>query len=303
MAPAEGYRGGIDVTLPIAMTIAGFFAVSVYNVFEINVQIFFRFRKRTGLYFWSLLFASWGIALHSVGFLLQFFQLCRNDYANIVIITLGGVPMVIGFAVVLYSRLHLIVEDRRKIRWVLIMILMSFLVFTIPPTILNFGSNSPHPEPFIRPFEIYEKVMLFGFAAQEVIISGLYLWEARKMLRIVDLNRSKGSNRVMTHLIYVNVLVILLDMTIIGTELGGVHVIQTTYKSAVYSVKLKLEFIVLNQLRSLVKRGGYSCDCQSPPILSTTTEGTTPSVGYTPVQRRHSLAAVPTYQLGNHISV
>ncbi|KAH7109353.1 hypothetical protein EDB81DRAFT_672869 [Dactylonectria macrodidyma] len=210
--------------MTIAGFFAGFFAVSVYNVFEINVQIFFLFRKRTGLYFWSLLFASWGIALHSVGFLLQFFQLCKIDYANIVIITLGGVPMVIGFAVVLYSRLHLIVEDRRKIRWVLIMILMSFLVF-VPPTILNFGSNSPHPEPFIRPFEIYEKVMLFGFSAQEVIISGLYLREARKMLRIVDLNRSKGSNRVMKHLIYVNVLVIVLDMTIIGTELGWAQIL------------------------------------------------------------------------------
>ncbi|KAF7555609.1 hypothetical protein G7Z17_g2039 [Cylindrodendrum hubeiense] len=302
----EGYRGGIDVSLPIAMTIAGFFAISVYNVFEINVQIFLRFRKRTGLYFWSLIFASWGIVIHSVGFVLQFFQLCRNDYANIVIITLGGVPMVIGFAVVLYSRLHLIIEDRRKIRWVLIMILLSFLIFTIPPTILNFGSNSPHPQPYIRPFEIYEKVMLFGFSAQEVTISGLYLWEARKMLRIMDLNSSKGSHRVMKRLIYVNILVILLDLSIIGTELGGVHVIQTTYKSAVYSVKLKLEFPVLNQLRSLVKRERYTCECQTPHILSTTTEATSPSVAYTPTQRRNSSSTIPfrpTYQLSNQMSV
>ncbi|KAH7110628.1 integral membrane protein [Dactylonectria estremocensis] len=249
MAGEGGYRGGIDVTLPLAMTIAGFFAISLYNVLDINVQIFLRFRKRSGLYFWSLMFASWGIAVHSIGFLLQFFQLCRNNYANIVIITLGGVPMVIGFAVVLYSRLHLIVEDRRKIRWVLMMIVLSFVVFTVPPTVLNFGSNSPHPEPYIRPFQVYEKIMLFGFSAQEVTISVLYLWEARKMLRIIDSDSTKGSSRVLKRLIYVNILVILLDMTIIGTELGGAHVIQTTYKSAVYSVKLKLEFPVLNQLR------------------------------------------------------
>ncbi|KAH7176926.1 hypothetical protein EDB81DRAFT_51224 [Dactylonectria macrodidyma] len=294
MAGDGGYRGGIDVTLPIAMTIAGFFAISIYNVLEINIQIFLRFRKRSGLYFWSLMFASWGIVIHSVGFLLQFFQLCRNNYANIVIITMGGVPMVIGFAVVLYSRLHLIVEDRRKIRWILVMIVMSFVVFTVPPTVLNFGSNSPNPGPYIRPFQVYEKVMLFGFSAQEVTISVLYLWEARKMLRIIDSDSTKGSSRVLKRLIYVNILVILLDMTIIGTELGGAHVIQTTYKSAVYSVKLKLEFPVLNQLRTIVKRGGYACECHSNHIMSNTTEDTT-STGYRPFQsqRRHSSITVP----------
>ncbi|KAM5343513.1 hypothetical protein ACJ41O_012050 [Fusarium nematophilum] len=288
----EGYRGGIDVTIPIAMTIAGFFAISLYNVIEINVQIFFRFRKRIGLYFWSLLFASWGIAIHSIGFLLQFFQLCRNDYANIVIITLGGVPMVIGQSVVLYSRLHLVVEDRRKIRWVLKMIIACFFLFTVPPTILNFGSNSPHPEPYLRPFQIYEKIMLFGFATQEVIISGLYMWETRKMLRLMSPSRNEAPRRVMKHLIYVNILVILMDFSIIGTELGGAHIIQTTYKSAVYSVKLKLEFPILNQLRTLVKRGRHGCDSPTARLSSIAVEGR-PGLGFEPILRGDSLTNTP----------
>ncbi|KAH7130857.1 hypothetical protein EDB81DRAFT_950339 [Dactylonectria macrodidyma] len=269
------------------MAIAGFFAISLYNVIEINVQIFLRFKKRIGLYFWSLLFASWGIALHSVGFLLQYFQLCRNAYVNIVIITLGGVPMVIGQSVVLYSRLHLVVEDKRKIRWVLVMIISSFFLFTIPPTVLNFGSNSPHPQPYLRPFQIYEKIMLFGFATQEIIISGLYVWETRKMLRIMTVDGSAAHRRVMKHLIYVNILVILMDMTIIGTELGGAHEISTTYKSAVYSIKLKLEFPILNQLRTLVKRGGRTCDCRMSDTLTICNE-TRPSLGYEPITRRNS---------------
>ncbi|KAH7108591.1 hypothetical protein B0J11DRAFT_412079, partial [Dendryphion nanum] len=118
--------------IPIAMVIAAFIAATVTNVIEINVQIFLIFKKRTGLYFWSLLVASWGTVLHSVGFLLKFFRLCKNDYANIIIITTGGVPMVIGTSVVLYSRLHLVVEDWRKVRWVLVMIFMSFFLFTVP---------------------------------------------------------------------------------------------------------------------------------------------------------------------------
>lgn len=292
MRVEQGYRGGIDITIPIAMAIAGFFAISIYNVIEINVHIFFRFRKRTGLYFWSLIFASWGIVLHSVGFLLQFFQICRDAYANIVIITCGGVPMVIGQAVVLYSRLHLVVEDKRNIRWVLVMIVSSFFVFTVPPTVLNFGSNSPHPGPYLRPFEIYEKIMLFGFAAQEITISGIYLWETRKMLRLITPTKRETSRRVMKHLIYVNILVILLDLSIIGAELGGAHVIQTTYKSAVYSVKLKLEFPILNQLRTLVKRGGRTCDC-AIPRMSSIADAAGPRLGYEPILRGNSLTSSP----------
>ncbi|KAG7404267.1 hypothetical protein Forpe1208_v015645 [Fusarium oxysporum f. sp. rapae] len=288
MTTGEGYRGGVDVTISIAMTMAAFFGISLYNVIEIHVQIFLQFRKRTGLYFWSLIWASWGIAIHSIGFLLQFFQISRNSYTNITIITIGGVSMVIGQSVVLYSRLHLVVDDRRKIRWILKMIILSFFLFTVPPTVMNYGSNSSHPQPFLRPFEIYEKIMLFGFATQELIISSLYMWETRKMLRLITPNSSDTARRVMKHLIYINILIILMDISIIGTELGGAHAIQTTYKSAVYGVKLKLEFPVLNQLRAIVKRGGCSCNCSRPQISFITDEAMTPRPGYELVPRRHS---------------
>jgi hypothetical protein len=251
---SDGYQGGIVVTIPIAMIIAIFFGIAVYNVIEITVLIFVTFKKRTGLYFWSLLFASWGIVLHVIGFLLKFFRLCKNDYANIIIITAGGVPMVIGQSIVLYSRLHLVVQDRRRIRWVLVMIIMGFFLFTVPPTVMNFGANSSNPTPFLRPFMIYEKIMLIGFCTQECIISGLYIWETWKMLRVMKVTRGKDIRRVWKHLIYVNVLVILMDFTLLGIEFGGQYKIETTYKSALYSIKLKLEFAVLNELRNLVQR-------------------------------------------------
>ncbi|KAH6677600.1 integral membrane protein [Halenospora varia] len=225
------------------MLIAAFFAIACSNVVEIIVLIFVTFKKRTGLYFWSLLVASWGIVIHAVGFLLKFFQLCKNDYVNITIITAGGIPMVIGQSVVLYSRLHLVVQDRRKIRWVLVMIVMGFFLFT--------------------------KICLFGFSMQECIISGLYIWETRKMLQLMKANKGKNIRRVWKHLICVNILVILMDFTLIGIELGGQYVIETTYKSAMYSVKLKLEFAVLNQLRSLVKREKTnSCSYDTPQPYS-----------------------------------
>ena len=217
----QGLQGGIDVTIPIAMWISAFFAIAVYNVIETVVLIFVTFKKRTGLYFWSLLIASGGIILHVLGFLLKFFQLCKNNYANIVIITLGGVPMVIGQSVVLYSRLHLVVQDKSRIQWILVMIVAGFFLFTIPPTILNFLANSRNPGPFLKPFAAYEKIMLFGFATEECIISGLYIWETAKILRLIKPTRGKDVREVWKHLLYVNILVIVMDFTLIGIEFGG----------------------------------------------------------------------------------
>ncbi|KAJ2894473.1 hypothetical protein MKZ38_007512 [Zalerion maritima] len=271
---SSGYQGGISVTLPVAMTIAGFFAVSIYAVLDINIQIFFIFKKYAGLYFWSLLFASWGIVVHSVGFLLKFFQICENNYANITIITLGGVPMVIGQSVVLYSRLDLVTGGKTgrgrgsRNRWVLAMIGASFLLFTVPPTVLNYGANSEKPGPFLPVFKAWERVAMVGFCCVEFVISGLYVWRTRKIL--VAVRMSPGSHgraaTVMRHLILVNLLVVLMDFTLLALIFVDLYYIETTYKGALYATKLKLEFPVLNDLRKLVKK--QRCTCGETDMLA-----------------------------------
>ncbi|KAH7413491.1 hypothetical protein BKA64DRAFT_355898 [Cadophora sp. MPI-SDFR-AT-0126] len=267
----KGYRGGVDVTLPIAMTMAAFTGIAIFNVLEINFSIFTTFQRRTGLYFWSLLAASWGIPVHTIGFLLKFFRLCRNDSANVAIITVGWFAMVTGQSVVLYSRLHLILRDGTKIRWVLVMIIVDFFLFHIPPTVLNFGANSTSPQLFLTPFAIYEKIQITAFSMQEFIISALYIWEARKILQSMARAKREEARNVLYHLIYANVLIIVMDGTLLGTVYANQYVIETTYKSALYSVKLKLEFAILNRLRALVKsqhKESLSDWTPDPPIPS-----------------------------------
>lgn len=67
----------------------------------------------------------------------------------------------------------------------------------------------------------------------------------------------------MRHLIIINVLIILMDLTLLGTEFAGHYEIETTYKSALYSIKLKLEFAVLNQLVMLTRRNPDSTNTNS----------------------------------------
>lgn len=251
------------------MTISGFYALAVFNVIEINFWIFATFQRRVGLYFWSLLIASWGIPIHATGFLLKFFYLCDNEYVNVTLIVIGWYSMVTGQAMVLYSRLHLIVEKRR-IRWVLVMIITDFFLFHIPSTVLLYGSNSGNPGPFLTPFSICEKIQITAFSTQEFIISAIYIWEARKMLRSIANIKKEEARSVMIHLILVNILMILMDVTLLGTEYANEYSIETTYKSTLYSIKLKLEFSILNRLRALVKsqhQSTLSCETPTPAIL------------------------------------
>ena len=60
----------------------------------------------------------------------------------------------------------------------------------------------------------------------------------------------------MRHLIVVNVFIIFLDFSLLGTEFANHYEIQTTYKSVIYSIKLKLEFNILNQLVKLRSSAG-----------------------------------------------
>lgn len=112
-------------------------------------------------------------------------------------------------------------------------------------------SNSPLADKFSRPYSIMEKVQVTAFCIQESIISGLYVYSTRKILKPGETFQKKRTRQVMLHLIYVNILVILMDITLLCTEYANLYEIQIAFKGALYSIKLRLEFTILNQLRSI----------------------------------------------------
>ncbi|KAF2180877.1 hypothetical protein K469DRAFT_692431 [Zopfia rhizophila CBS 207.26] len=112
--------------------------------------------------------------------------------------------------------------------------------------------------PFVKPFIIYEKVQLTGFCIQESIISGLYILEAFRALRPILAIRGPTERKVVRRLILVNIFVVAMDITLLVTEYTNNFDIQTTYKPVVYSVKLKMEFIILNHLLKVMEEGNRS---------------------------------------------
>lgn len=108
---------------------------------------------------------------------------------------------------------------------------------------------------FVNPYSIMEKIQVTAFCIQEFIISGLYLYETRRILQPSASFQKKRTRQVMLHLIYVNVLIILMDITLLCMEYANLYEIQITFKGTLYSIKLRLEFAVLNSLMSLTRSG------------------------------------------------
>ncbi|KAH6666696.1 integral membrane protein [Halenospora varia] len=228
-----------------------FIAISLYNVVELNFIILATFKRRGGLYFWSFVISTWGIAIYSIGFLIKNLQISSQSSLYVTMIIVGWCSMVTGQSVVLYSRLHLVLRNTTQLRLVLGMIITNGVICHIPIIVMVYGANSDHPEKFLVPYSIYEKVQVTIFFLQELVISVLYIVQTIKILRPEGNIRGRTSRRLMSHLIYVNVIIVLLDITILGLEYSGLYDIQTTYKGLVYAVKLKLEFSILNRLVEL----------------------------------------------------
>ncbi|KAL8712018.1 MAG: hypothetical protein Q9220_003714 [cf. Caloplaca sp. 1 TL-2023] len=211
------------------MAIAAFTAVAWYNAMELNIQVFLTFKRHRGLYFWSLLISSYGCILHALGFLLKFFALTENIYVAVTIITL-------------------VVREQKVLRGILAMIIIDAICFHIPTSVLTYGSNSTDSKRYLPIFNVFERLQMTAFCIQEFIISGVYVYSTIKLLRPVYHGRTR---KVMMQLIWINSIIIAMDVVLLGMEYSSFYEIEATLKAMVYSIKLKLEFAVLNQLMTL----------------------------------------------------
>lgn len=244
---------------PAVTIVECFLTVAFYNVIELNVIIYSSFPRRTGLYFWSFVVATWGIAVYSVGFLTKDLSVIRNGFIYGTFIVVGWTCMVTGQSMVLFSRMHLLVRDKRILRTTLACIVINAIIGHVPTSVVLYGSNSPHPDRWLEPYAILERFHVTIFFLQELAISAIYIVATTKLLR--DKSRSSSSSskssasgrRFLMHLIRINVMVVVLDITILALEYAGLYVIQTAYKGMVYSVKLKLEFSILNSLVEMTR--------------------------------------------------
>ncbi|KAL8799495.1 MAG: hypothetical protein Q9200_007525 [Gallowayella weberi] len=242
--------------LPISQTsdyciLAAATAIAWVFVIELDLTIFLTFRRRSGLYFWSLLISSWGCLLHGMGFILKF-AVGSGWHVNLPFIEIGWVTMVTGQAFVLYSRLHLVVRNQKTLRYILWLIIVDAFCFHIPTIVFTIGINSPSQPAWQHKFDIMERIQLVGFCLQEFLISTIYIVSTVRILGSVYHSMTR---KVMLQLILINIVCIGMDVVLIGLEFSGKYTGEASIKPMVYAIKLKLEFTVLNQLMGLSKAG------------------------------------------------
>ncbi|KAL5344948.1 hypothetical protein ACLOAV_009901 [Pseudogymnoascus australis] len=88
----------------------------------------------------------------------------------------------------------------------------------------------------------------------EIIISSLYIRETSHLLK---LNPRGGNRGIIIQLVVINTIFILMDFALIALEYANLHKFQTSFKTMVYSIKLKLEFAVLGKLVHIVNRHSW----------------------------------------------
>lgn len=267
-AAGDGITGDYSgASLGMQITIATLAGITWYNAFELVVLVFVTFAQYRGLYFWSLIVScSVGLIPYSLGFLMKFFDLTTATWFPVTLLTIGWWAMVTGQSVVLYSRLHLVLANQRVLRRVLCLIVINAIALHLPTTVLTYGSNlsSSHAQTLIykSAYNIMEKIQMTGFCLQEFIISGLYIWETVRMLRL-DPDRAK--RKIQYQLLTINLIIIVMDLGLLVAEYMDYYVMETMLKGAVYSIKLKLEFAVLGKLIHLVQNHVWKAESFSGP--------------------------------------
>ena len=257
--------------------VASFFAVALWLALELGVQVFCKFKRHKGLYFWSILIVACGVALHAIGLLLKLFVAGVNVYFSTSMAKIGWIMDTTGFAVVLYSRLHLIVRNRKTLRLVLAMIIINAIIFHTPMIVFLMGLSKNSNKNWGRYVNPFEYTQVVGFSIQETIISIIYI---RKTAKFLKTGYSTQLRKVMTLLITVQVISVLIDIALLVIDTIGMFTLKAVLHPFAYAVKLKIEFAVLNSLLYMIKHDrtigdlfSTDSDASSTPSTSTTLQG------------------------------
>lgn len=250
--PPDGIHGYQGQNVAVRTLMIVFTSIALYNAIELFILLFLTFTHYRGLYFWTLLLSVvLGVIPHAIGYLLELFSLAPV-WLSLTISTIGFYVMVPGQSVVLYSRLHLVVQSHKVLRFVLWLIIIDAIILLIPTTVLTFSTAYVTSPPIVRGYNVMERLQLAWFCTQEFVISGIYIVETVKLLKMMP-DKDRRRTRIMYELLAINLVIILLDICLLVTEYIGYYSLQTTLKPMVYSIKLKLEFGVLGKLVTLVQ--------------------------------------------------
>jgi hypothetical protein len=235
--------------------------IAVWLAIDLIFQLHVTFRRWGGMYYWTVLCTSIGIGIHAGMLIVKAFNHLTKgeEIAVTIILKIGDIMNQTGFSLVLYSRLNLVLRtstNPRYLRWILMFILVGSFLVNTPLLIFNIGVKVALPngkEWFARNM-IAERVLVLWFTIQEVALSTLYTWTTASLIKSTRLKHQSAKTRR-------NLLLFMIaaQLTTFLADVSMVVLIFTSLSYKMYlhpfffGIKLKVEFMALNQLQSLVQ--------------------------------------------------
>ncbi|KAL3480830.1 hypothetical protein BJX99DRAFT_272551 [Aspergillus californicus] len=254
---------GFPISQQQRYVFVAFSSVTFWTSIELVILCLATFKRYKGVYFWSLLLSSCSISVNTLGFIFFFFVRV-TPYFSVTLILLGWYFMVTGHSVVLWSRLHFVLQQPTLLRAILYLIIANAICMHIPVTVLLYGAVLPSLDiqtrirtgGFSTGYNIMERIQLVVFCLQEWLLSMIYIYETYKLLRIRPQQPTHAHKVILTQLIVINIVLLFLDIVVVVFEYAGLFWLQVVFKPVAYAVKLRLEYAILGRLVEVATTGG-----------------------------------------------
>jgi hypothetical protein len=167
----------------------------------------------------------------------------------------GAIPLRLGFAFVLYSRLHFVypqtAASRRKLRWVLVAIILITISFSVPGVVVTLLGSSGS---FLVSYRMYKVVLYFDivFVLEDIFLESLYISYFRRYLKDIPAYAKQDTRQQMRRIFYLllaaSVIVLICDIVGVVLLCMKILLLRYTIYTVLFGVKLNAEFFVLNRL-------------------------------------------------------
>lgn len=217
----------------------------------------------------SLLVASWGVIILTVSFDLTLFD--QQPGGAQVLTGIGWVSMVTGFSMILYSRLHLVLYNRKRLRVLLAIILLDAFFFHLPVIVSDYVKGQRGA----RLYWIVSKMEIV-FCTQELFLSTLYTYLYWKLFR----DETSKSEMRTTFYLLISAQFVILATDVVLSALLYTHIFIPRMMILPFTsaLKIRIELLVLNRLADF----GQHNESITRDLL----EAPSPSVGTSQIQTK-----------------
>ena len=202
-----------------------------------------------------------GIILYVIAFMFRMFVFPISSPAFPVPYTPAQIFILTGFGLVMYSRLHLITNDRMVLRCLLIVIIV-IAVLGHTMTFVQLAVISLKLESLSR--RIYHAIAWLDviFTIQDAVLSGSYIylfWKRMKQSADFSHDRAKKRDTATFRLLVLSgVIVILLDVVQNVLLCLKMYIARSMWFPLICALKLEAEFFVLNRLVKAAEQASQS---------------------------------------------